>query len=179
MRGTGRNSVRSETAPWHRSAHRNCDNDAEKIEAWGGEVRFGAKVTDFGIENGRLTSVTVNETEKIAAETAVLAIGHSARDTFFKLCENKISMEAKSFAVGVRIEHPQKMITEDQYGPEAPDFLGAAPYKLTNQCENGRGVYSFCMCPGGYVVNASSEAERTCVNGMSYSDREGKMRTAL
>ena len=146
----------------------------KKIEAWGGEVRFGAKVTDFGIENGRLTSVTVNETEKIAAETAVLAIGHSARDTFFKLCENKISMEAKSFAVGVRIEHPQKMITEDQYGPEAPDFLGAAPYKLTNQCENGRGVYSFCMCPGGYVVNASSEAERTCVNGMSYSDREGK-----
>ena len=146
----------------------------KKIEAWGGEVRFGAKVTDFGIENGRLTSITVNETEKIAAETAVLAIGHSARDTFFKLCENKISMEAKSFAVGVRIEHPQKMITEDQYGPEAPDFLGAAPYKLTNQCENGRGVYSFCMCPGGYVVNASSEAERTCVNGMSYSDREGK-----
>lgn len=146
----------------------------KKIEACGGEVRFGAKVTDFGIENGRLTSVTVNETEKIAAETAVLAIGHSARDTFFKLCENKISMEAKSFAVGVRIEHPQKMITEDQYGPEAPDFLGAAPYKLTNQCENGRGVYSFCMCPGGYVVNASSEAERTCVNGMSYSDREGK-----
>ena len=146
----------------------------KKIEAWGGEVRFGAKVTDFGIENGRLTSVTVNETEKIAAETAVLAIGHSARDTFFKLCENRISMEAKSFAVGVRIEHPQKMITQDQYGPEAPDFLGAAPYKLTNQCENGRGVYSFCMCPGGYVVNASSEAERTCVNGMSYSDREGK-----
>ena len=146
----------------------------KKIEAWGGEVRFGAKVTDFGIENGRLTSVTVNETEKIAAETAVLAIGHSARDTFFKLCENKISMEAKSFAVGVRIEHPQKMITEDQYGPEAPDFLGAAPYKLTNQCENGRGVYSFCMCPGGYVVNASSEAERTCVNGMSYSGRSGK-----
>ena len=146
----------------------------KKIEAWGGEVRFGAKVTDFGIENGRLTSITVNETEKIAAETAVLAIGHSARDTFFKLCENKISMEAKSFAVGVRIEHPQKMITEDQYGPEAPDFLGAAPYKLTNQCENGRGVYSFCMCPGGYVVNASSEAERTCVNGMSYSGRSGK-----
>ena len=114
----------------------------KKIEAWGGEVRFGAKVTDFGIENGRLTSVTVNETEKIAAETAVLAIGHSARDTFFKLCENKISMEAKSFAVGVRIEHPQKMITEDQYGPEAPDFLGAAPYKLTNQCENGTIIYN-------------------------------------
>ena len=145
----------------------------KKIEACGGEVRFGAKVTDFGIENGRLTSVTVNETEKIAAETAVLAIGHSARDTFFKLCENKISMEAKSFAVGVRIEHPQKMITEDQYGPEAPDFLGAAPYKLTNQCENGRGVYSFCMCPGGYVVNASSEEGMCAVNGMSNRGRDG------
>ena len=143
----------------------------KKIEAWGGEVRFGAKVTDFGIENGRLTSVTVNETEKIAAETAVLAIGHSARDTFFKLCENKISMEAKSFAVGVRIEHPQKMITEDQYGPKAPDFLGAAPYKLTNQCENGRGVYSFCMCPGGVVVPAASGPQQIVVNGMSNSGR--------
>ena len=143
----------------------------KKIEAWGGEVRFGAKVTDFGIENGRLTSITVNETENIAAETAVLAIGHSARDTFFKLCENKISMEAKSFAVGVRIEHPQKMITEDQYGPEAPDFLGAAPYKLTNQCENGRGVYSFCMCPGGFVVPAASGPQQIVVNGMSPSNR--------
>ena len=86
----------------------------KKIEAWGRRSPFRSKSDGLGIENGRLTSVTVNETEKIAAETAVLAIGHSARDTFFKLCENKISMEAKSFAVGVRIEHPQKMITEDR-----------------------------------------------------------------
>ena len=146
----------------------------KKIEAWGGEVRFGAKVTDFGIENGRLTSVTVNETEKIASETAVLAIGHSARDTFFKLCENKISMEAKSFAVGVRIEHPQKMINMDLYGEEENEFLGAASYKVTHTCENGRGVYSFCMCPGGYVVNASSEPGRLAVNGMSYQARDSK-----
>lgn len=146
----------------------------KRIEQWGGEVRFGAKVTGFGIENGKLCSVTVNDTEQIETSVAVLAIGHSARDTFFTLCSQNIAMEAKSFAVGVRIEHPQQMITEDQYGPDAPASLGAAPYKLTCQCENGRGVYSFCMCPGGYVVNASSEPERVCVNGMSYSDREGE-----
>ena len=145
-----------------------------QIEEMGGAFRFESKVTDLCMEKGRLCAVEINDKEKIPAEVCVLALGHSARDTFSMLHRRGIFMQPKSFAVGLRMEHPQKMITEDQYGPEAPDFLGAAPYKLTNQCENGRGVYSFCMCPGGYVVNASSEAERTCVNGMSYSDREGK-----
>ena len=83
-------------------------------------------------------------------------------------------MEPKSFAVGVRIEHPQKMIDENQYGKNPPEILGAAPYKLTHRCGNGRGIYSFCMCPGGYVVNAASEEGQTAVNGMSYSDRAGR-----
>ncbi|MCR5755547.1 MAG: FAD-dependent oxidoreductase, partial [Acetatifactor sp.] len=103
----------------------------------------------------------------------VLAIGHSARDTFYMLQDKAIPMEAKSFAVGLRVEHPQKMINKSQYGQEQNDILGAAPYKVTAKTSTGRGVYSFCMCPGGYVVNASSEEKRLVVNGMSYSGRSG------
>lgn len=103
----------------------------------------------------------------------VLAIGHSARDTFSMLLDRGVPMEAKSFAVGLRVEHPQRMIDMSQYGTAEPGDLGAASYKVTAKARDGRGVYSFCMCPGGYVVNASSEEGRTAVNGMSYSDRSG------
>lgn len=137
----------------------------------GGEVRFGAKVTGLESYNGVLTAVVVNGKEYIKTTQAVLAIGHSARDTFAYLNDIHVPMEAKAFAVGMRVEHPQSLINECMYGKEHGKELPAAPYKLTAQTSTGRGVYSFCMCPGGYVVNASSEPERIAVNGMSYSDR--------
>ena len=143
----------------------------QAIEAAGGEVRFHSKVTDFIIKNHSLTGLIVNETEEIPCEIAVLAIGHSARDTFTTLYKKGIPMEAKSFAVGVRVEHQQTMINESQYGIAESPVLPAAAYKVAEQLENGRGVYSFCMCPGGFVVNASSEEGMLAVNGMSYHDR--------
>ena len=145
----------------------------QAIEAAGGEVRFHSKVTDFIIKNHSLTGLIVNETEEIPCEIAVLAIGHSARDTFTTLYKKGIPMEAKSFAVGVRVEHQQTMINESQYGIAESPVLPAAAYKVAEQLENGRGVYSFCMCPGGFVVNASSEEGMLAVNGMSYHDRGG------
>lgn len=144
-----------------------------EIERLGGQVRFASRVTDIGIAEGKVQSVTVNGQEEIPCENLVLAIGHSARDTFSMLYDKKVPMEAKSFAVGLRIEHPQEMINESQYGMKEAGALGAAPYKVTAQTSFHRGVYSFCMCPGGYVVNASSEEGRTAVNGMSYSGRNG------
>ena len=141
------------------------------IENLGGEIRFRSKLTDIQIEEGKLVSVTVNETEKIPTDRLVLAIGHSARDTFRLLKDRGFSMEAKSFAVGLRAEHPQVLINRYQYGCDHHELLGAANYKLTHKCADGRGVYSFCMCPGGYVVAASSENGRLAVNGMSYQDR--------
>lgn len=149
-------------------------NLRKQIEKFGGEVRFRSKVTDVNITDGHITSVIVNNKEEIPAEAVVLALGHSARDTFFMLAEKKIAMEAKSFAVGVRMEHPQKMINLSQYGQEEVKQLGAASYKLTHQTKSGRGVYTFCMCPGGYVVNASSEEGRLAVNGMSYRKRDSE-----
>lgn len=145
-----------------------------EIEEMGGHFRFRSKVTDLIFENGALQAVQINEKEQIPAEICVLAIGHSARDTFEMLFKRGIFMEPKSFAVGVRIEHPQTMINQDLYGEENNDLLGAASYKVTHKCKNGRGVYSFCMCPGGYVVNASSEPEMLAVNGMSYQARDSK-----
>ena len=145
-----------------------------QIEEMGGSFRFETKMTDLCIENGHLTAVEVNGEETIPAEVCVLALGHSARDTFAMLHKRNIYMEPKSFAVGLRMEHPQKMINYDLYGEEDNEFLGAASYKVTHTCENGRGVYSFCMCPGGYVVNASSEPGMLAVNGMSYQARESK-----
>ena len=144
----------------------------EEICRLGGQVRFSSKMTDIRIENGRLNAICVNETEWIECDALVLAVGHSARDTFKKLYEHQIPMSSKSFAIGVRIEHPQKMINMSQYGMEEDDVLGSAAYKLTHTCSNGRGVYTFCMCPGGYVVNASSEEGGTVVNGMSYHGRD-------
>lgn len=140
----------------------------------GGEVRFESQVTDICVENHKVCGVVINGAERLAADIVVLAIGHSARNTFEMLFAKQIPMEAKPFAVGLRVEHAQKMINESQYGEENPKGLSAAPYKVTAKASDGRGVYSFCMCPGGYVVNASSEEGRLCVNGMSYSGRNGK-----
>ena len=152
----------------------------------GGEVRFHSQVTDIQTssddmsETGKaLKALTVYDSAKektyqLDADLAVLAIGHSARDTFSMLYDHAVPMQPKAFAVGVRVEHPQEMINIDQYGEHHPEFLPAAPYKLTANLENGRGVYTFCMCPGGYVVNASSEEHRLAVNGMSYSGRDGQ-----
>lgn len=150
----------------------------EYIVCRGGEYRFLNKVTDFEWEEGRLTKLIVsdacrNETYALQTDVAVLAIGHSARDTFYKLYEKHIDMEAKPFAVGVRVEHRQERIDQSQYGGTNTQ-LGAASYKVTAQAKSGRGVYSFCMCPGGYVVNASSEEGYLAVNGMSYSSRDGE-----
>lgn len=149
-------------------------NMREEIIRLGGEVRFESCVTDICIDENHVTGVVINDTEKIDCTQVVLAIGHSARDTFDMLYQRNVPMEAKSFAVGLRVEHPQEMINESQYGKSKPGNLGAAPYKLVAKAENGRGVYSFCMCPGGYVVNASSEEGHTAVNGMSYSGRDGQ-----
>lgn len=149
----------------------------------GGEVRFHSQVIDLHIsqknENSQLKAVEIQDLKTgkqyvLETDLAVLAIGHSARDTFSMLDQHAIPMQAKSFAVGVRVEHPQEMINRDQYGDGYPKNLPAAPYKLTANLENGRGVYTFCMCPGGYVVNASSEEKRLAVNGMSYSGRDGQ-----
>lgn len=144
-----------------------------QIIDWGGEVRFEAQVTDLLIEHGCVQGVVINNAGKLLSDTVVLAIGHSARDTFQMLYDREIPMEAKSFAVGLRMEHPRRMIDRMQYGMENHPLLPAASYKVTAQTSAGRGVYSFCMCPGGYVVNASSEPGRTAVNGMSYSGRDG------
>lgn len=148
-----------------------------EITGLGGEVRFHTKAVDLEIRDGAVAAVEtehpVRGRERIPAQVLVLAAGHSARDTFELLHRRGIEMEAKAFAVGLRIQHPQRQINLSQYGMEEPGELGAAPYKVTKQTLGGRGVYSFCMCPGGYVVNASSEKGRLAVNGMSNHAREG------
>lgn len=142
------------------------------IQEAGGTIRFESKVTDIQTEENRLSALVVNETEVLPCETAVFAVGHSARDTFEMLYGKKLFMTPKSFAIGVRVEHPRQKIDESQYGKAARDGkLPTASYKLTYRASNGRSVYSFCMCPGGFVVNASSEQGRLTVNGMSNHDR--------
>lgn len=145
----------------------------QEIVALGGEVRFESLATELKIVDNKITGVIINGKEELACEQLVLAVGHSARDTFAMLHQKQIPMEAKAFAVGLRVEHPQSMINESQYGRKEAESLGAAPYKVTAKVLSGRSVYSFCMCPGGYVVNASSEQGGTAVNGMSYSGRDG------
>lgn len=149
-------------------------NMRKEIQRYGGEVHFENKVTRLLTEDGRIAGVAVNDRERIESDVVILAIGHSARDTFRMLYEGGVPMEAKAFAVGMRVEHPRRMIHKLQYGTEADDRLPAAAYKVTAKTGGGRGVYSFCMCPGGYVVNASSEAGRLAINGMSYSGRDGE-----
>lgn len=142
----------------------------------GGEFRFNACVTDICIDDNKITKIIVNGINEIDTDIVILAIGHSARDTFKMLYDKKIQMEQKDFAVGFRIEHKQDMINRALYcdDEEILEMLPPASYKLTYKADNGRGVYSFCMCPGGYVVNASSENGMLCVNGMSYKDRNGE-----
>ena len=145
-------------------------NMREKIIEMGGTFRFGTKLTDLVIENDELKEIIVNESEHIECDALILAIGHSARDTFEMLLKRKLKMEGKPFAVGVRVMHNQDMINESQYGKKYKDLLPNANYKLTEQI-GSRGVYTFCMCPGGYVVNASSEKGKLAINGMSNHDR--------
>lgn len=148
-------------------------NIREEIIRLGGEIKFHSLVTDFVIEENKIKAIEVNHKQLIPCDIAILAIGHSARDTFKKLYERKIYMESKAFAIGVRVEHPQEMIGLSQYGKEYVN-LPAAEYKVTHQTRSKRGVYSFCMCPGGFVVNSSSEQGHLVVNGMSNSKRDEK-----
>ncbi len=139
----------------------------------GGQIFFETTATGLKItDEGRITAVLAGE-RQFQCDMAVLAIGHSARDTFAMLKSMKVAMEPKPFAVGFRVEHPQKLINLSHYGIADAPGLPASPYKLTTTVSSGRGVYSFCMCPGGYVVNASSEEGHLAVNGMSYNSRDG------
>ena len=153
-------------------------NLRETIIHYGGEVRFGVKVTGLVTEDGRVTGVRAaqgGEEAVIPASCVLLAIGHSARDTFEALHAQGVPMEPKPFSMGVRIEHPQRLVNESQYGPfaDAPG-LGAADYKLNVQLPDGSSAYTFCMCPGGYVVAAASEEGGVVTNGMSDHARDGE-----
>lgn len=152
-----------------------------KIIELGGEIRFSTRVDDLHMEDGQITGVTLSNGEEIKSRHIVLAVGHSARDTFEMLHDRGVYMEAKPFSVGFRIEHKQSMIDEARFGPSAGHpILGAADYKLVHHCKNGRTVYSFCMCPGGTVVAATSEEGRVVTNGMSqYSRSERNANSAI
>ncbi|MGZ5817417.1 MAG: NAD(P)/FAD-dependent oxidoreductase [Burkholderiaceae bacterium] len=142
------------------------------IEELGGEFRFESKVENIEIDQGRVRGVVLASGEHIAADHVVLAVGHSARDTFQMLYDRGVYVEAKPFSIGFRIEHPQSLIDKCRFGPNAGNpILGAADYKLVHHCTNGRSVYSFCMCPGGTVVAATSEPGRVVTNGMSQYSR--------
>jgi uncharacterized protein len=142
------------------------------IEALGGEVRFGARVVDLHIEAGRVRGLTLDGGSQIDTDHVVLALGHSARDTFAMLHARGVHLEAKPFSIGFRIEHPQSLIDTARFGSYAGHpVLGAADYKLVHHAKNGRSVYSFCMCPGGTVVAATSEPGRVVTNGMSQYSR--------
>lgn len=145
-----------------------------EIERLGGEIRFESQLTDLRIEDGKVVAVQVNESEWIDTEICILAIGHSARDTFEMLHNREVPMEQKPFSMGMRVEHLQDWINASQYGKEANQpKLGAAEYKLVHHASNGRAVYSFCMCPGGYVIASASEEGMLVTNGMSEHDRDG------
>lgn len=145
-------------------------NMRNKIISFGGEFRYNSCLTDINISNNCVKSIVINDSEVIDCDLLVLAIGHSARDTFRMLNSKGIEMVSKPFAVGLRVMHSQDMISKNQYGSFSK-YLNPASYKLTYNTSDGRGVYSFCMCPGGYVVNASSVLGMTVVNGMSNHDR--------
>lgn len=148
-------------------------NLRNEIIKMGGEIRYNSCLTDIEIQDSSIKSVEINNSEKIDTDVLILAIGHSARDTFRLLKEKGLFMESKPFAVGIRVQHNQEKINYAQYG-NAKNSLPPASYKLTYHASNGRGVYSFCMCPGGFVVNASSEEKRLAINGMSNFDRDEK-----
>ena len=143
----------------------------ETIENLGGEYRFGSKVTDLLLDGDRkVRGVKLESGDEIASSHVVIALGHSARDTFEMLFDRGVAIEAKPFSIGFRIEHPQGMIDKARYGRSIRE-LGAAEYRLVHHAGNGRGVYSFCMCPGGTVVAAASEPGRVVTNGMSQYSR--------
>ena len=156
-------------------------NIREDIIACGGEVHFGAKFTELKLKNRQVTGLVYEqdgELFELETDDVIIAIGHSSRDTFRYLYDKGVKMEQKPFSIGVRIEHPQRLIDQSQYG----DTKGLPPadYKLSHRCENGRGVYTFCMCPGGEVVIASSQEGGVVTNGMSYRGRaSGTANSAL
>ncbi len=156
-----------------------------KIERLGGEIRFTHHVTDIVLDGKtprrRIAGVVLANGETLACDRLVIALGHSARDTFEMLHARGVYMEAKPFSIGVRIEHPQSVIDRARFGPQAGHpILGAADYKISHHAKNGRGVYSFCMCPGGTVVATASEPGRLVTNGMSqYSRRERNANSGL
>lgn len=156
-------------------------NLRNQIIELGGEVRFNCKLESFNIDNGELRSISVRDNisgtqEVIASNALILAIGHSARDTFAELNNSGFNMEQKAFSIGVRMEHPQSLIDQAQYGATAIEKYGnllpVADYKISTTASNGRGVYSFCMCPGGEVVVCSTKEGELCVNGMSNRHRD-------
>ncbi|MFC0676393.1 NAD(P)/FAD-dependent oxidoreductase [Lysobacter korlensis] len=156
------------------------------IESLGGEIRFSHRVDDLLIETDsagvrHVRGVTLDSGEQLRADHVVLALGHSARDTFAMVHKRGVFVEAKPFSIGFRIEHPQSLIDAARFGPQAGHpLLGAADYKLVHHCRNGRSVYSFCMCPGGTVVAAASEPGRVVTNGMSqYSRNERNANAAI
>lgn len=153
---------------------------AEIIEL-GGEVRFATRVDDLHITDSKVTGVTLNSGETLKTNHVVLAVGHSARDTFEMIHDKGVYVEAKPFSIGFRIEHKQSTIDQARFGDNAGnEILGAADYKLVHHCKNGRSVYSFCMCPGGTVVAAASEEGRVVTNGMSqYSRNERNANSAI
>ncbi len=152
-----------------------------RIEELGGEIRFSTRVDDILLEDGQVTGLQLSTGEQLDTQHVVLAVGHSARDTFQMVHDKGIYVEAKPFSVGFRIEHKQSMIDECRFGPNAGNpILGSADYKLVHHCDNGRTVYSFCMCPGGTVVAATSEEGRVVTNGMSqYSRSERNANSAI
>jgi hypothetical protein len=157
------------------------ENIRATIESLGGEIRFRSRVENIDIDDHRVRGVTLAGGEHIATDRVVLAVGHSARDTFRMLYDRGVYVEAKPFSIGLRIEHPQSLIDRCRFGRNAGHpQLGAADYKLVHHCHNGRSVYSFCMCPGGTVVAATSEAGRVVTNGMSqYSRNERNANSGL
>lgn len=152
-------------------------NIRKKIEALGGEIRFGAKLTEVEQKDGQLTAAVYEQAGKrntLPCEALILAIGNSARDTIRMLHTSGIPMEPKPFSMGCRIEHKQAMVDRAQYGADRPAYLPPADYKLSCHLSDGTSAYTFCMCPGGYVVAASSQEETVVTNGMSYSGRDGE-----
>ncbi len=151
------------------------ENLRNRIEELGGEIRFQSRVDNLEIENEQVCGVTLANGEFIPSHHVVLAVGHSARDTFEMLHRQGVYIEAKPFSIGFRVEHPQDLIDKCRLGSQAGHpMLGAADYSLVHHCSNGRSVYSFCMCPGGQVVAATSELGRVVTNGMSQYERGGK-----
>ncbi|MGE4214029.1 MAG: NAD(P)/FAD-dependent oxidoreductase [Anaerotignaceae bacterium] len=150
-------------------------NIRENIVSMGGEIRFEARLTDIEIKNNEVTAVEINGSERLECSDIVLAIGHSARDTFEMLYNKGVDIRQKPFAMGVRIEHKQAFVDSVQFGEFAGEKnLGPAEYKFTYHTTKGRSTYTFCMCPGGFVVAASSEENMVAINGMSYYSRDGE-----